>query len=406
MYQMGKATGDISHAAPALRITPTLGVVVLEGADTAGKGRGIADGYVDHFQIPAGRVSYVVTGLPKAMDAKPRNGEKVTYATQVLRAAWMDAAKRQLIKETLRGAKINDGDELRTDNDVQLGLYLMELGIPLDQHVVVIWGRQSGKQGGLYPEHDMSTRGLQQLTLEARARNYTVVLAGAMDVAKFAGNLDEYVCVLGEFWNGRPLLGARTMQVRLFYILKKALKESGKSLVHVGMRSGGLDAYGFSGQRIIYLYKDSVNDARMEAVCRDIGTYFHRQGLTRAPKRSTEVGKQWTGPAGTPGLAGARTDIGAWRGNNPGVRDRPEVAWLAGAEGLRKHDLYRYLLQNLPDIGTWLAQPDLPEPARAVLTSIQTALQVQTGQRGFEPAALQAIMAEVAAMLGDLPAGH
>ncbi len=118
----------------------------------------------------------------------------------------------------------------------------------------------------MYPELDASTTGLGQLAAACRAEAWTVLIAGAVPQAKSA-RFAPGTIYLGEFWNEpawkEKWEDSRQQQVRLFYILQRELQANKKRLVHVGMRSGGLDAYGFAGQAIVYIVAEYSTDKRM-----------------------------------------------------------------------------------------------------------------------------------------------
>jgi hypothetical protein len=103
---------------------------------------------------------------------------------------------------------------------------------------------------------------------------------------------------LGSFWNDCPGVTDRQKQVRMFYVLWKMLRAQNPShsLVHCGARSGGLDAYGFAGQPMIYIVGGNEPDARMQkkvvdrfAAAADAGSLlsfnFHNFRLAGAPRR-------------------------------------------------------------------------------------------------------------------------
>jgi hypothetical protein len=321
IVQRGDASGDQSHVIPVLAVNADIGVLIIDArapgqepiyrrpevaaAQTAPKGLRMACSYVDDFRISSGRIAYV-----DMKDADIRNCIKLpvpglakialTKTTKMsVNAILASKANRTTIKTQFRGAKV--GALLATPEDITLDQFRQDAGINLDRHIVVIWGRKSGKNGGLHPESDSSATGMAQIAQRCMARGRTVLLVGDIveeKIAKHAGFRD---CVhLGKFWERLPdtlPTKGRDIQIRFFYILEKQLKAVGRGLVHVGMRSGGLDMYGFSGQRMIYiagpakLHKDP-NDKRMTnvvnafAAAGRVGTYsfeqFHAQHLPKA----------------------------------------------------------------------------------------------------------------------------
>lgn len=93
--------------------------------------------------------------------------------------------------------------------------------------------------------------------------------------------------VIGRYWNADRAFWTRDHQIRLFHILDYALRDQGKQMVHVGMRSGGLDMFAFAGQRTIYLIRQGLGDARIEPLAQTIsgidGGYMKKLEVNTLP---------------------------------------------------------------------------------------------------------------------------
>ncbi len=148
---------------------------------------------------------------------------------------------------------------------------------PLAQRYVVLWVRFSGKRGGPHPQHDTSYLGLTQLIQIARVANLGVILAGdrAPSVAKqnkLIRSISRVAWDLREIWKD-PLWGQvtaaadptenpRILQLQFFDCLNRKLG----GLLHLGMRSGNLEAFSLMGHRVYYMEERGIRDhARMEA---------------------------------------------------------------------------------------------------------------------------------------------
>jgi hypothetical protein len=115
------------------------------------------------------------------------------------------------------------------------------------------------------------------------------------DVAD-AGSKDRSRAIfLGRFWDSLPGGGDRARQIRMFYILWKALKwrQPRLGMLHCGPRSGGLDGYGFAGQPLLYLVGGDDKDERMgekviepfaQADRTNLKLTFRRYRLTNTPR--------------------------------------------------------------------------------------------------------------------------
>lgn len=303
--QSGLCTGDISHIGPALALRRELGVIVYDGLDTYDRGRmQIADVYVDSFRVPEGQVAYVnyakaplgrrsvrevLATIPRVIVARSL---KLGQSTRVVMddiVASEDSRSR--VMQTLRGGNYDPSpDAAMHPDDAQTRVFLYETKkVSLYRDVVVLWGRRSGERGGMYPLQDHNSRFMRQLAAACVARGWTVIAAGDFAPDEFGevmaasgGNRAQGI-FFGRFWEDAPLLKDRARQVRLFYILSKELKSahSPRGLVHVGPRSGAIDAYGFSGQSAIYLVGGNDPDQRMDQkVVGPLANARATQGLT------------------------------------------------------------------------------------------------------------------------------
>lgn len=321
VFQRGDASGDQSHVLPLLAMhaynamlppgaaaAPTYGVLVIDallprvfhgvgpavnGIPSAPKGRRMADSYVDDFHVPPALVAYVDVAqaammMGTALAALPGHGlQKLNLTTATTRTTALVLSgqlHRRAIKAQFRGpnvagplpAGLLPAHAPQVVQDFALNQFRVAEHIPDDRHVVVLWGRKSGKRGGLHPEMDSSTTGMAQIAAACHARGWCALLAGDIAQAKVAGPAAHAgfanAIWLGEFWNRwAPIPNRRDLQIRFFYVLAQQLKAAGRRLVHVGMRSGGLDMYTFSGQRVVYIVAPTVaggnlNDNRMQPV--------------------------------------------------------------------------------------------------------------------------------------------
>jgi hypothetical protein len=276
--QRGDATGDISHVLAALANEQNLAVLVF-GGDKAGvhiSGRAIADTYVDQFQIAADRVVHIdFSGQMGGNDglvrqqihaSHGRTPKKLTTSTTTFTNN-LDQVKLDAAKHLIRGADFNaDPAIVRSVLDTFLEGFLAGQGIVFNSHTIVLWGRRSGAAGGAHPGQDHSRVAMKEIKDDCIANNRQVIFAGDfVNNPALADNIALYAnsIYLGQFWNQDARLVNRSNQVRLFHILVQNLARNGRGLVHIGMRSGGLDMYAFSGQNTLYILSGNAPDARM-----------------------------------------------------------------------------------------------------------------------------------------------
>lgn len=334
--QRGDATGDLTHIGPVVGINPARAVLVFDTRETAGKGRMIASTYVDSFKLPVDRVRYVDTGLASTRlvlqqfgtvkggnvcvdidntdDNRSSATSRLGFATYDMRDAILDGkgGARTQVKEVLRGGKLarNFASAADSPDFAVLNWLTQTLRIPLHRHVLVLWGRRAADKVpiGLHPDQDHNTGLMQGLLERATYRNYTVLLAGDFKHDEFPGHdvtdkgdRSGRAIFLGKFWEKLPGGGDRAKQIRMFYILWKALKwrQPRLGMLHCGPRSGALDGYGFSGQPVLYLYGGADKDERMgnkiaepfaQADHKTLKHTFRRWHLPNAPRVESPQG--------------------------------------------------------------------------------------------------------------------
>lgn len=298
----GDATGDMMHIAPVVRCNARRAVLVVDTLDTAGKGKGIARDYVDSFRLPPQRVRYVETGFTsvkalfeslgtddrgnvnlRILGGTTRLSSRLGFATHSVRDLILHGDRnapggstRTAVKETLRGPKLSrDFFQEADSKDLAVHNHLVgKLKIPTDRHVLVLWGRRACEKTppGAHLDQDHNTGLMSDLIERGLYRGWTVLLAGDFKPDEFpgmtsaAGGRRDKAIFLGKFWDDLPGGGNRAQQIRMFYVLWKAVKwgAAKRSLLHCGPRSGALDGYGLSGQPVLYIIGGNANDERME----------------------------------------------------------------------------------------------------------------------------------------------
>lgn len=282
----GDATGDLPHVVGAVTLSPAIGVLVVDGQAknkhiTGGKGR-IADVLVDNFGLPTDRVAYHNRG----MNSLPGTGNRkvsgrtfklrsLGYSTRVVRESLAAApddgtatALLQQVKVRLRGDDFAPNDEL-SETDAMCADFWAGHGISYAKHTVILWGRKPG-EGGMHRELSHSYLGMLQLCQQLCPERQ-VIIAGDYDIPEqddplFANHMSILATgaiVIGPYWEQDRALWTRNNQIRLFHILRVGLNAQGSRMVHVGMRSGGLDMFALSGQRTIYLVGPDTKDVRV-----------------------------------------------------------------------------------------------------------------------------------------------
>jgi hypothetical protein len=126
------------------------------------------------------------------------------------------------------------------------------------KNIVVIWSRQSGKNGGAHVELDSSYAGIKQLVDYFAPAKATVILAGDERNGKLAalaaGSTQVVNCAemwKDQFWSDHFAGVSVLAQLAFFKFLEEGFK-----VIHVGMRSGMLETMGLLGMTTFYLEPD------------------------------------------------------------------------------------------------------------------------------------------------------
>ncbi|HEY7303312.1 MAG TPA: hypothetical protein VH601_04315 [Bryobacteraceae bacterium] len=297
MVQNAKGTGDIFQVGAALCCEKTLGVLVISAEeDVTGRDKPgtIIPHYLNDWQIAPVRVISIKARDPERAISKtltplralPVQGgvldvKTVGHATNILleKLGTSSGMENLLHFRKLLLSQVNVTEPEMYD-------FLERKGVQPKQHIIVLWSRGSGKQGGLHPNLDSSATAMSQLC--ARLTPYrTVIVAGDLEPQKITEHFGFNGCIFfGKFWEDAPFTGkTRACQLKLFDLLLS----NSASLVHVGMRSGTLDSYALLKQRVIHIVdKAEVGqgmDQRMSKLMDDkTPMTYYRFTAVRAPK--------------------------------------------------------------------------------------------------------------------------
>ena len=155
---------------------------------------------------------------------------------------------------------------------------------------LVLWSRQSGKKQGAHLELDSGFYGIRQITQAFDAKcdgKHSIILVGDDKQKDTSTKLQqiattEKCAYLGEFWKTREwqekFSENRIAQLAFWIYLNAKHK-----LVHLGMRSGNLEAMSLLKMPVIYLEpKDSGSGDRMTAFA-EAGIPYERLQIGHSP---------------------------------------------------------------------------------------------------------------------------
>lgn len=296
----GYATGDQFGIAAKLLNEPDTKVVVSRTTPAADQARdendlsqSILDFYeecglkdrVKTVQLPQGKSIYDKNKLKQQASrqhGKTHQCVNLGTGTQFVASKWSQDVQRQVRQAwSLQGP------------DPKVQAWLSAKGLDDEsvtgKKVAVIWSRFSGKKGGAHPEHDTSQEGMKQMVAALQNTFDTIVIVGDRhpkhSIQKdqpwvpgpWAGlqglhpDSKAKIVDLTEFWKGNAHDKAalaewggnkRTGQFKLY----DHLNAQSQGLVHLGFRSGNLEAMALMGHKVGYMeQKHSMGGPRMDA---------------------------------------------------------------------------------------------------------------------------------------------
>jgi hypothetical protein len=168
-----------------------------------------------------------------------------------------------------------------------------------DKRYAVLWVRFSGKKGGPHPQHDTSYRGLRQLIKLCQTLGLGVILCGdrawldskKIKLENIATEYESSPFVdLTEMWERfewKSSLMTLSVQERLEPIKSRIaqialldyLNRRTRGLVHLGFRSGNLEAYSLIGHRVYYMEEKGNKEATRMAMWRSMPQKAYREFL-------------------------------------------------------------------------------------------------------------------------------
>jgi hypothetical protein len=283
IVQTGEMTGDQFAVAVALMADPERRLVLVNVPPERNRVADMLAFYTRECGIAEDRISVTDRPLKEIFARKPGEPQTVASVGDATNAVGAAFRLNPNFAERVRAQWL---PSLSEDDARRL---IKEWNIPLDRPVVVVWSRQSGREGGLHRDLDSSYHGLGQLARRFGEKGYTVILAGDEGEARkiTANRRPEYAGAipLGKFWaspewgEGRP----RSAQFAFFEHLRGYVPR----LTHVGMRSGNLEGYAYMGQRVIFLEQEGRTDAeRMDKLVKVPALSYRTKKLTTVPTRA------------------------------------------------------------------------------------------------------------------------
>jgi len=304
LHHPGYATGDQFGIAAYLLADENVHVVVVEDPDGKNDRSAEIEAFYRANGIPDARIHKVtvtadtdgdahamavfdkVNGLAGKSSAMSKNQLKNLVVPVGAATTWLGENFSATTRDKIREAwHLDDRGFPQQDQDhVANWLAARNITVEPDREVIVLWSRFSGKRGDVHVEHDTSYTGMDQLLTAIHDRTKDnppgplVIIAGDAKVnPKSRPHYPELtqkhwengltVHDLTDFWDDKDGTAAwggdtRLGQMRLYEYLNR---QSGKSLQHLGFRSGNLEAMALAGHKVKYLEeKGSLGGERMQ----------------------------------------------------------------------------------------------------------------------------------------------
>jgi hypothetical protein len=223
--------------------------------------KSVSETYRDHKPLPDPRSKDALVMFHRKLcnDVAPayRWPRSITAVTGLLASKWNvdDDATRIAVAKAWKVGK------LPTEQKFALYEYMGQLfaktGFDIRPNIVVLWSRQSGKRGGAHLELDSSYKAVRELAHEFAdvSMRATVILAGDERDAKMAhyANGSPHVINATDMWEApvwKKMFGEATFLAQFAFY--KYLADD-YNVVHIGMRSGMLEAMALLGMQTFYM---------------------------------------------------------------------------------------------------------------------------------------------------------
>jgi len=224
----------------------------------------------------------------------------VTWVTERVAAAFNSDADDALRKVAAQWKQAEATGSLKDELDAYIRSKGLEIVKP--EKIVVLWSRQSGKRGGAHIELDSSYSGIKQLA-NLLCVNAKIILAGddklvgddQKKLGEIANGLPNTVSV-AEMWKDelwRPIKDKGLNRLGQVMFFKRLQEKVHGRLVHVGMRSGNLEALALSGMKTFFLEPESCPTGDRMLVFGENGIPYQRIQIKKSPGLTARWGEEF-----------------------------------------------------------------------------------------------------------------
>jgi hypothetical protein len=297
-FQAAYMSGDQFAVGAALVHDGTSRLILLYQADEEGKAKGLVKFYVVSCKLTAARLLPVLVADSKAaykacsdvLDKRlndgplPTVGAELAFLAKIPKGPFLfpvggatTNVASCVLQGTSQGAIAKEWANVDPSKNkywaYRVDKFLQRKGVQKAGRYVILWTRFSGKDGGAHPELDDSWTALGQIVHGLLAANYNVIVVGRPRTNKditaklttHLTNLDATTVVArdnlkiwGEYWkldgdapNTKIIGPSRAAEYAIF--LRMTQPDWKCRIVHLGMRSGAMDAAALLGMRTLFI---------------------------------------------------------------------------------------------------------------------------------------------------------
>lgn len=314
IVQAGYMSGDMFGVASALKLRPSLRVLIVHDA----KDKKSADSMLAFYEssVPVhGRDRLRTMGVSdsrayyKGVHNKDNEGIRTAHRISAVRQFAFPPGEEvefkplggstEIVVQNFRRNESASRQQLRRQWDLaafegaELKNFLTQKKITKGSRYLFLWIRLSGKQGGAHTELDSSRFGWQQI-IDALPANINPVLIGDSFNKPLVKKKAELID-LRKFWDQLPFSAYkdvtfheaehRRAQIALF----DHLVVNGFKVVHLGMRSGVMESVALVGGVAYYMeQEDNPQQKRVADLAKSMSN-FKRLELKKLPTRRGKV---------------------------------------------------------------------------------------------------------------------
>ncbi len=282
IYQAGYMSGDMFAIGAALRLRDDAAVLIIYDAASKAQAQRLFDFYLKQrngifaakVEVDDARRRYQQFACDVWADKPTDQGAALLFelknAAPRRFSLWGPGGATKLVAETLGSGRGRQPSSLRQHwtplDDYRrrkLDAYLTTQNVEAGQRYVVVWTRFSGKGvdrtntvAGAHPELDVSYAMIRQIVARSGSFNRKVIIVGPARPGKLdalATPAGEVAAFWGDYYRFLPKLPGTDRAAEYGVFVRMEEEPWNCDVVHVGMRSGAMDAAALLNMKTIFV---------------------------------------------------------------------------------------------------------------------------------------------------------